>query len=229
MSASQEQSADIWELSVYGYLRSHINIDIFLPDELKQIIVQFYRTFIKSNILTDIEKAKLYDMVCDELAQQKINWDLIYRATEDEFDYKSFWNKCNGVSNVIVIVESTTNNVFGGYTSKAHTERTTSTKDENAFIYSIRSSAGYKSKIFPILKDQIKFAIHTSYTHLCCFGEYGCDLYMQQNCNKPGTNTGAQQRSYDIPLSNRKYLVGGPKATLSFTVNDIEMFQLNNS
>jgi hypothetical protein len=45
-------------------------------------------------------------------------WELLYRATRDGFGAKDFHQKCDNFKNTLVIIKSTSGNIFGGFTSK---------------------------------------------------------------------------------------------------------------
>ena len=145
------------------------------------------------------------------------------------FGFDSFWNKCNEVKNSIVIIETKhKNEVFGGFTKVGFTKYETEqyTEDKNAFLYTIRkkntaNQEQYKSKIFDIKKSETKYALWYTDGYLCCFGcGWGSDIWIEQNCNKDGTNNGCYYASYDIKIGS---LIDGDH----LTVNEMEVFQLN--
>ena len=45
-------------------------------------------------------------------------WELLYRATRDGFGAKDFHQKCDNFKNTLVVIKSTSGNIFGGFTSK---------------------------------------------------------------------------------------------------------------
>ncbi len=47
------------------------------------------------------------------------NWTLIYRASQDGFEAAKFHSKCDKKLNTLIIVKSTSGNVFGGYTEQS--------------------------------------------------------------------------------------------------------------
>eukprot|EP00483_Globobulimina_turgida_P011544 UN11566 len=84
-------------------------------------------------------------MIVEHFNCKCLTWDLIYQATKHGFDANSFWNKCNNISNVIVVIETATTGhyVFGGYTSTGlikYKQTYKQTKDGNAFLYSLRTN-----------------------------------------------------------------------------------------
>ena len=172
----ENNTSDIWSLTTSGYVRTESKkLNIIIPKELIMIIVLFYTLKIKSKILNDNEQCKLYDMICKQLNKKAINWNLIYRGSDDGFGYKEFWNKCNKINSVIIVIETKNKkNVFGGYTSKYFEKNKNGyfeyINDENAFIYSIRchnKDKKYKSQIFPIRKNHSQYALASYPSRLC--------------------------------------------------------------
>ena len=81
-------------------------------DELAQ---EMYMTFLPSVILTqDLAPiSKLFNM-SDFFIK---NWHLVYRGTRDGFEPGQFHEKCDVLKKSLIIVKTTKNYVFGGYTN----------------------------------------------------------------------------------------------------------------
>ena len=45
-------------------------------------------------------------------------WELIYRASRDNFEGSKFHSKCDKKPNTLVIIKSINGNVFGGFTKQ---------------------------------------------------------------------------------------------------------------
>ena len=79
-----------------------------------------------------------------------------YGASKDGFKKTDFLDKCANQNSTICVVQTPQNNVFGGYTSlewdreKALNQSVSYDDDPIAFMYSIRSSEGQKSELFPV-------------------------------------------------------------------------------
>ena len=86
--------------------------------------------FIDSLILTQNERISLTWMLYN-LTEVK----LIYRASRDGFAATSFHSKCDGISNTVPIIKTTSNSVFGGFTSAQWTSDWGYIYDANAFIF----------------------------------------------------------------------------------------------
>jgi hypothetical protein len=70
--------------------------------------------FRDSLIFTQNERKTLYQMYEMDPAREA---KLIYRASRDGFADSSFHSKCDYISNTVTIIKTTSNSVFGGYTS----------------------------------------------------------------------------------------------------------------
>ena len=227
--AASRKSTNKWALATFGYIRNITKeFKIKIPNELIPIIVLFYRIIIESKILTEDEGNKLDDMICSKLNEKTLNWNLVWSSYKNELTFDSFWNICNEVKHCIVIIETIDEkNVFGGYTSVGFTKYNfdSYTRDENAFLYSIRNiNNKLKPKIFPIKKGQEDCALWYTSTYICCFGSgCGSDIWLYHT-NKRSGQSGTSQRSYDMPI---KYLIGGEKSEQGFEYKQVEVFQLS--
>lgn len=144
-----------------------------------------------SLILTDNEAQTLIEMT--KLKSE--NFNLIYRATKDGFVGQAFHLKCDGKRNTICIIKSSSNYVFGGYTSTAWQSTNVHLTDENAFIFSLRRDGESKADKF-MVKNPVQ-AIRGQATYGPTFGAY--DIYV---CNQPNINVGGYTNfgsSYHLP------------------------------
>lgn len=84
----------------------------------------------------------------DMMKDKKISFKLIYQATRDGDSIKNFYDKCNGIFNVLLILKTDKALIFGGYTDHAfvyHSSGESSYNDNNAFVFSIDNK-----KIYPV-------------------------------------------------------------------------------
>ncbi len=72
---------------------------------------------IDSLILIDNYQINRLLTLCEFPLNQK--WTLIYRASRDGFKASQFHAKCDNKPNTLIIIKSTKNNVFGGYTEQS--------------------------------------------------------------------------------------------------------------
>ena len=220
------KSADDFLKIVNGYVRDQNKLwKMNIPNDINKIIFLFYRMIIDSKILTQKEHEKLYEMISDKMESKQLNFNLIYRGTQDGFGFSDFYDKCNKIKPVIVIVETTKDIVCGGYTSVGFIKNADMEyKDERAFLYSIRTNnSKYPPKIFHILPGYEDEAIGFCTGYLCCFANSG--IWLEANCNRPGTNSGISGLDY-IPSNQDNYLTGGDSKSVGIQVKELELFQL---
>ena len=212
--------------TVDAYIRDQSKLwKMNIPKEINNIIYLFYKILIDSNILTEEENCKLYEMVLKELQTKNevkaLNFDLIYRGTEHGFGFKDYWDKCENIKPAFVIIETTGNKVCGGCTSVGfRKDRGSNYRDPDAFIYSIRTNdSKYPPKIFRVIHANSAMGFWFGY-----LGSFsGSGIWLRENCNKPGTNTGIAGLNY-VPAGNTWYLNAGKRVQIQ--VKEIELFQI---
>ena len=180
-----------------------------------QIIIKDSKIFSNINQIQFIEKAFFKN---DKLKNKKISFNLIYQATRDGDSISDFYNKCNGIYHVLLILMTDKALIFGGYTDLAFNSQTEGEaiyKDNNAFVFSMD-----KQKIYPVKKDEV--AIRCCY---CCFPQfYQNTIYLYKDFlqnNKSVTCT-AKKANY-IGFNSDYELNGG---TEYFKVSELEVFQI---
>ena len=114
-----------------------------------EIIENKTTNIIKENIIIDskiitqkeqinfIEKSILRS---EMLKDKKITFNLIYQASRDGDTIQNFYDKCNGIAHVLLILRTDKSFIFGGYTDLAfifHSSGATEYQDNNAFVFSM--------------------------------------------------------------------------------------------
>lgn len=225
---------DVKGIITFGYIRMYIEEDeefngsLIIPTSIKSVCTQFYGffRFIKSTIVT-VEETKileqlLYNHNKIKYIQTYIEWKLLYKASKDGFSVNAFNQAVKNHKNLFVIIHTTGNNIFGGYTKKGFPKYNGSNNtDPNAFVFLLRSqrSNNYQPGIFDIRYRSR--AILTSNQYMCCFGRDGRSIKIYTSGK--GTVDGMRdfkEKSYRIP--SQYYLNGGYK---NFQAADIEVFQ----
>ena len=184
ITKSRQRDRDI----VSGYIKK---VQKLLPtDNSFHVIVQliqdlcllYFSIVIDTKILTDSEQSKLIEMVNDHTTNKfMINeWRLLYRATRDGFEQENFYQKCDEKNNTICIIQTTNDNIFGGYTSlklsKSQSQFFNHETDPFAFVYLIRSNKGDNPRIFPV-QNNGKLAIQHYMHGYLSFGQNGRAFY----------------------------------------------------
>jgi hypothetical protein len=178
-------------------------------------------SFINSLILTRNEGISLTQML-NNLTEAK----LIYRASRDGFGASSFHLKCDNYSNTVTIIKTTSNSVFGGFTSAKWTSDGGSTYDSNAFIFSLRRSGNSNKERFNVRENY--YAIYGYSSYGPTFGA-GKDIYVRDSSNIYENSFSYFGYSYQLPKNityesteARNYLAG----SLYWKTTEIEVYQV---
>jgi hypothetical protein len=185
-------------------------------------INQFINSFIYSTILTKNDGISLTQMLNNQPETK-----LVYRATRDGFAASSFHSKCDNISNTVTIIKTTSNSVFGGFTSATwRSDRYYGYYyDANAFIFSLRRSGNLNKERFNVTSPN--YAINSLYSNGPTFGG-GYDLYVSDNSNTNENSRTGFGNSYQLPKNmtlgeeSISYLAG----SFYWRTTEIEVYQV---
>jgi len=204
----------------------------FLPDEENKIdeflgkIKLFGKIFAFNhrNLFIDsliLNKNDKYEFIIKALENRnhKIKESkLIYRATRDGDSIDNFFNKCNEIKNIILILKSNNNCIFGGFTKigfKKQYNNAETFKDDEAFVFLLNAN-----KIYPVIKGKEA----TRCCNCCCPQFYKETIYLYgnfltnfKNFVNPKRNDYYQGFTDDYELNNGKR---------NFSVEELEIYQL---
>jgi hypothetical protein len=174
-----------------------------------------------SLILTQNEELSLKEML--NLKEVK----LVYRASRDGFTGYSFNSKCDGISNTVTIIKTTSNSVFGGFTSATWTSyRYEYTYDSNAFIFSLRRSGNSNKERFNVTRPDSAILCYSTFGPT--FGG-GYDIYVSDSSNTNEYSSSNLGYSYQLPENTtygseeaRIYLAG----SYNWQTTEIEVYQV---
>lgn len=174
-----------------------------------------------SAILTEAEVTQLNDL-CEFVPNAK--WELIYRGSKDGFTHKSFEKKCYNINNLLTIIKSKENFVFGGFNSVKYKS------DEQEFLFSFKN---YKNKPF---KSKIHNQLATFWSGekpgLLRFGNkyncFGCpDIFIAENCNeKADSYTEFPQSYYGNGFQRTDYILTKQS---KFLVQELEVYKITEN
>ena len=116
------------------------------------LVHPFGRTIRGSLVLNKAENTTLHEMVGGQIGHRLFECSLLYRGSEHGFGYDAFWSRSEGAARCLVVIQTTANRVFGGFTAvgfKQHLNPSNSTwtsgprgqgaaDDKDAFIFSLR-------------------------------------------------------------------------------------------
>ena len=193
----------------------------------------FYRKLFQSKILTDAEYDDLIELLyknrkTDLISRKEVEWKLLYRANGDTLSKMVCIKRCYNKQSVFCLFSGAKGNVCGGYTFKGWDQHKPAyrspdyddpdAKDDKAFIFSIRSSKGWKPSLSNV-EWKSKALINSGYfKQYCLFGDnYALFLENDGNiyCNGP-------EYVYQ-PFQNKYQLLGGQHGE---KVQDVEIFQI---
>ena len=160
-----------------------------------------------SLILSNNEQKILLNLINKSNKISGTTFELIYRASKDGWDSKDFHLKCDNKSKTLIIINSDTNNIFGGYTSIPWTQDNRWHYDKNVFLFLIKSSKMYKAQIFNLIDPKMNAVYH--YTNKSCWIlALGPDLAIYANGNI-SNNSYTRKSYYNLPkehyLNGNKY------------------------
>jgi hypothetical protein len=157
-----------------------------------------------------------------ELCEIPLNqyWELKYRASRDGFDSKDFHRSCDNIANTLTVINSTSGNIFGGYTEKPWSSNGGGVKDPHAFVFSL------------INKDDKPFKVKCSnnaYAILChsdCGPSFVEDITVETNShiNRDSyTDFGCsyEHPEYTYDTEEARNILAG---SFNFQTVDIEVF-----
>ena len=118
----------------------------------------YFNQIIKTTAENVAKNSLVFDNTSDlKLIENKINkgelkYTLLFRASKDGDTAAVFHQKCNGLSNTLIIIKTLDGKKFGGYTTQSWEGNNIYKQDENAFVFSLD-----KQKCYSITEE--KFAI----------------------------------------------------------------------
>jgi hypothetical protein len=148
---------------------------------------------------------------------------LIYRATRDGFEAKSFHTKCDNQPKTLTVIQSANGNIFGGFANVAWESSATWKKDPHAFIFSLTNS---------------KFCPQFMPVKACSTRNIGCaplwgpvfgrDILVVNNSNSHNSSYSELGHSYDFKLfpfgsADAESFIDG---FYNFKTSEIEVFCL---
>ena len=149
----------------------------------------------------------------ERLNRKVITLEKIYQATVDGDTTAKFHSKCDGHSNNLIVIKSTNNKIFGGFTSLAyHSLNGIYYYDCNAFLFSLNNLEVYEINT----KDKSVW-IGSSYSVL--FGA-GHDIWLQDKCLTDSQNYSVQN-SYNYKGKSYALTGGNYFTTLDYIVYQV--------
>ena len=142
----------------------------------------------------------------------KVIFNLIYKATENSDKAQVFHERCDQAKNNLVLIETSENRRFGGFTTCDWSGNQIEKNDENAFVFSLD-----KMKIYDIVPGQPAIA---------CYPNYGpiflnCQIKINDDAFTNGGSTFCKGQNYQTEEDFE--LNGGNQ---DFQIKEIEVYEI---
>ena len=107
--------------------------------------IPYISEYDKSTIMENQETNFIINLISFKFKKKIKKFYLCYRATEDGDGAENFHKKCDFIKNIIIIIQTSRNKKFGGFSSESWDSNNESTwkKDEYAFIFSLNNYKAY--------------------------------------------------------------------------------------
>ena len=214
---------------VAGFVRK--NYVELIPIEIIEIIYMFYLILIDTKILSKSEQLSLYNLLYGVLhkrqpevknrkKKKKMNLqiDLLYTASENEFNAHKFHDTCNHKGPTITIIHNEYDYIFGGYIDKSWNKQEQTQNDPNSFLFSIRPNV----KIYELADDHTdgENAVWSNYAFGPTFGQ-GNDICVRSEAKASGYS-----RSYNMKESEI-FGVERDAVKSTFMLKEYEVFSVS--
>lgn len=168
-----------------------------------------------STILTKEEELKLIETRLKRgiFSNKKISFKLLYCGTKDGDDSKIFHNKCDNISNQLVLVKTKEGLKFGGYTRLGFKSEGNGIVDKDAFLFSFDAMKTYDA-------IEGKETIYCDSSYGPTFG-YSSDIQIKNNFL---TNKGQVQTKMNRFKTTQDYELNGGNEYFEF--KEVEVFQI---
>ena len=212
---------------VSGYIREYESTKntSSIPESIQLVILLFYYNALDTSILTDVECGKLLSLFKEKDKFKDLgaySYNLIYRGTIDGWTEKHFKDRVHGNENVLCLIHTSEDNVFGGYTScgwEITEEYFTQQSDDKAFLFSIRSNSGHEPALFNI--NTPSNALRNQQGFYCMFGDDCIYIHPRQSGNECPTIWFDSTADYEEAPEDMVIVHG-----IHTTAKEVEVFQL---
>lgn len=180
----------------------------------------------KFSILMPLKKSALinYILPMDNLIQKlynianstNLNAKLIYKATRDGDSIKNFSDKCGNIKNTLIIIKTTENLIFGGFTRETWGSQNIDKKDDLAFCFSVKNNKIY---------DSVKGSYSIFFYPGNIFGFFWF-IDIKENClTNGGSDHTPWSKGYYEGITNSKFELNEGKE--DFKISEFECYQIS--
>ena len=145
-----------------------------------------------------------------------LNAKLIYKATRDGDSIKNFSDKCGNINNTLIIIKTTENLIFGGFTRETWGNANIDKKDDYAFCFSVKNN-----KIYEAVKGSYSIFFYPGNI----FGFFWFIDIKENSLTNGGSDHTPWSNGYYEGITSRFELNEGKE---DFKINEIECYQICN-
>jgi hypothetical protein len=164
--------------------------------------------------------------LCEFEPDQK--WRLVYQASRDGYGADDFHAHCDGIGQTLTVIQSTTGNIFGGYTEAEWDESGCYKRDPCAFMFSLTNQDDEPVKMNLIQEKSAKTAIWCGPKCGPTFGSNDLDIADEPSVNNCRSILGCVYRhpKYSNGSYKSKTFLAGE---FHFQVSEIEVYEKLNT
>lgn len=141
--------------------------------------------------------------------QHKSKWELLFRGSENNFDWEEFHSKCDNISPTLVIVKSVDGCIFGGYTkAKWNSPEDRLYKwmaDSDAFVFRLLTP-NLESRKYRCVKS--RRALFCTESFGPCFGSFDLEFdnegHVISTLNSDISDSKASSSNFGVPFKSRE-------------------------
>lgn len=171
-----------------------------------------FKDRIDSNIMKYNGLKLIENGVKNKLGKKIKKYNLLFRASENNYRAANFHTKCDGRNNTLTIVETKNGRIFGGFTDASWNQNSNGyISSSNGFIFSLDNYDIYYN-------SNSSYSIYSHSSYGPYFGSG--DFIICDNCN---ANNSSESMGNSYYNNGKKYPLTGYS---SFAVKDYEVFQL---
>ena len=164
------------------------------------------------------EKSNLISWISEKGKIKNIN--LLYRATRDGDNHKSFYDKCSNKGPTLSLIKTKSGRRFGGFSFVEWSDKIgmKRLKDINAFLYSLDNMEKYN-----ILKPELAVCCYSNHSSFLTYGNNAdsCGIFLYDNfLQKKNGNENHKSRVYNVTSD---YCLSGENC---FNVEEVEVFNV---
>merc|ERR1719495_1137891 len=120
---------------------------------------------------------------------------LLYQGSKDGFSPSNFHDRCNSKGANVVIIETTSGTVFGGYTDQSWGSRGSYVSSSPTFLFRLRPSMNR----YDLQDNRQQNALYDHLSYGPTFGS-GHDIYVRDGCNYRSVCS-TSRSSYNMPTT----------------------------